>query len=292
MHCIDRSGREVTAKDTPTGLLRILYCSAAGRLMLPCLTRPGLSDFTGRLLDTGASRILNRAFIRRQGIDMSEYEPGPYRSFNELFRRRIRAGARPVDGTEDTVVSPCDGRLQVFPIGDSAEFEIKGISYTMEQLLRDPVLAEKYCGGTLMLFRLGVSDYHRYIYPVSGEEGAAVRLDGILNTVSPVATERRPVYRENIREYTRIETAAYGSVLMMEIGALLVGRIVNVHPQGPVRRGEEKGYFEFGASSILLCFEKNAVVPDQELLKNTAAGYETLVRQGERVGCARAEAGE
>lgn len=283
MHCIDREGRKVFVRDNPTGLLAVLYNGAAGRLLLRGLIWPGLSDFVGHFLNTGMSRILNRPYIRHHGIDMSICEPGPFRSFNELFHRRVLPGARPTDAAQDIVVSPCDGKLQVFSIGDEAQFEIKGISYTMERLLRDPALAAQFRGGTLMLFRLGVDDYHRYAYPVAGTAGEELHLDGVLHTVAPLAAERRPIYCENIREYTLIRTEEFGTVLMMEVGALLVGRIMNLHPSGAVQRGEEKGYFEFGASSILLCFEKGRIQPDPDLLKNTAAGYETLVKLGERV---------
>lgn len=285
MHCIDRKGNKVFVRDVPTGVIGVLYGFAAGRLLLRGLIWPGMSDLVGHFLDTKLSRVLNKSYIRRYGIDMSDYETGPFRSFNELFHRSALPGARPVDGDAEVCVSPCDGKLQVFSIDEGACFEIKGICYTMERLLRDPGLAERYRGGTLMLFRLGVDDYHRYAYPVDGTEGERVHLDGVLHTVTPVAAERRPIYCENIREYSLIRTPEFGTVLMMEVGALLVGRIRNSHPVGPVQRGEEKGWFEFGASSILLCFEKGRMQPDADLRKNTENGYETLVKLGERIGC-------
>ena len=286
MHCINRLGEKVFVRDAPSGFLGVLYNFAAGRLLLRGLIWPGVSDLAGHFLDTGASRLLNKDYIRRYDIDMSDYEAGPFRSFNELFHRRVLPGARPVDEAEGVVTSPCDGKLRVFPIDEGACFEIKDVPYTMERLLRNPALAARYRGGTLMLFRLGVDDYHRYAYPVDGREGERTHLDGVLHTVTPVATDRRPIFCENIREYTLISTEKLGTVLMMEVGALLVGRIRNCHPTGEVHKGEEKGFFEFGASSILLCFEKNAVCPDPDLLRNTAAGYETIVRLGERIGCA------
>ena len=284
MHCIDRRGNEVPVLNLPSGVLGFLYRYAAGRFLLRGLVRPGMSDMVGRFLNTKASCVLNRAYIRRYSINMSEYESGPFSSFNEMFHRRILEGKRPIDAAPGTLVSPCDGKLQVFSVDDDASFEIKGIPYTMERLLRNHELAERYRGGTLLLFRLGVDDYHRYAYPVDGEEGERVHLDGVLHTVTHVAVERKPVYSENIREYALIDTPEFGQVLMMEVGALMVGRIRNNHPIGRVCRGEEKGWFEFGASSILLCFEKDRLRPDPDLLKNTASGYETLVKMGECIG--------
>ena len=286
MLCLDRNGSAVNTYENPTGLFRFLYDCAAGRLLLGGVIRPWLSKLVGRFLDSRLSRIIIGPFIRKSGIDMSEYESGPFRSFNEFFRREILPGRRCFGTEEDTVSSPCDGKLQVFSVDDELRFEIKGISYTMRSLLRCDELAERFAGGTLMLLRLSVDDYHRYAYPVSGTESGRVHLGGVLHTVDPFAAERRPIYCENSREYSVIETESMGAVMMMEVGALMVGRIVNRHAVGEVHRGEEKGFFEFGASSILLCFEKGAVLPDADILKNTAAGAETLVKMGERIALA------
>lgn len=44
---------------------------------------------------------------------------------------------------------------------------------------------------------------------------------------------------------------------MMEVGAMMVGRITNHEAvPGYVTRGEEKGYFEFGGSTIILLTQK------------------------------------
>lgn len=285
---IDRDGNVVKLKDSPSGILNVLYHFAAGRLLLRGFAWPGISVLTGKILSTKLSRLLNRPFIAHHGIDMSEYEPGPYKNFNDLFSRRILPGARPADEDEHTVISPCDGKVQVLPIDRNAQIEIKGIPYTIDSLLRSKELAGLYTGGTIMLFRLGVENYHRYAYPVDGVAGEKVCLEGVLHTVSPPGASRRPIYCENIREYTLLYTAEFGTALMMEVGAMLVGKICSHASSGPVRRGDEKGYFEFGASSILLFFEKDRIRVDEDLIKNTEAGYETLVKLGERVGeCCR-----
>ena len=65
----------------------------------------------------------------------------------------------------------------------------------------------------------------------------------------------------------------------MEVGALLVGKISNHTQSGFVMRGEEKGYFEFGGSTIVLLLEKNAVTLREDLLVNTLSGYENSRRQ-------------
>lgn len=283
LQCVDRSGQKVKLHNHQSGLFRFLYDSSAGGFLLHGVVHPLPSKFVGAFLSSGASKILIPSFIRRNDIDVSEFEAGPYDSFNSFFYRKILPDARKFDSSHKSVISPCDGKIQVFPISEDSQFEIKGIPYTIATLLRDPELAGRYQGGTLMLIRLGVDDYHRYSYPVSGREKGSIKIKGRLHTVNPFAAERRAIYCENAREYSLIDTEELGTVLMMEVGALMVGRIVNLHSVGSVTRGQEKGYFRFGASSIVLCFEKDKIVPDSDIVENSEKGIETKVRLGERI---------
>ena len=63
-------------------------------------------------------------------------------------------------------------------------------------------------------------------------------------------------------------TENFRTMLMMEVGALFVGKIENRPRRASVKRGEEKGNFAFGGSTIVLITEKNAVKPDEDILKN------------------------
>lgn len=287
LKCVDRDGNDIDFHHMQTFLFRFFYDCSAGNVVMHGVTFPIVSKLVGYFLESGASKVLVPSFIRRYKIDMSEYPAGPYKNFNEFFCRKILDGKRPVDENPDAVVSPCDGKVQVFPISWDSQFEIKGISYTLQELLRSEKLAKQFNGGTLMLLRLGVDDYHRYSYPVDGEHDGYTRVGGKLHTVNPYVASRRPIYTENSREYCVIETENMGDVLMMEVGALMVGRIVNKFPMGKVSRGEEKGHFKFGASSIVLCFEKGAVIPDAELIRNTLNGAETVVKLGEHIALTR-----
>ena len=51
-----------------------------------------------------------------------------------------------------------------------------------------------------------------------------------------------------------------------------------------VKKGEEKGYFEFGGSTIVLLLQYGKVRMDSDLIENSENGYETIVRMGERIG--------
>ena len=117
-----------------------------------------------------------------------------------------------------------------------------------------------------------------------GTVGPSVRIPGALHTVNPIANDHIPIYKENAREYCTLETREFGEITVMEVGALLVGKIVN-HPAGPqVKRGEEKGFFRFGGSTVILLFKAGSLQPDADLLTNSRDGFETVVKYGEKIG--------
>ena len=186
--------------------------------------------------------------------------------------------------TPGRLCSPCDARLSVCEIRGDSRFFIKGVPYTLESYLGDRSRAEEYAGGVLLLFRLCVDDYHRFAFADSGTAGETRRIPGRLHTVSPIAAELVPIYRENSRCHTELMSDHFGKVMVSEVGALMVGRIVNSFSPGRVQRGEEKGYFAFGGSTVTLCLQKGRAVIDPDILKNSTAGVETKVRMGERIG--------
>ena len=141
-----------------------MYGSAIGRALLKPLVNPVLSEIGGRILDSRVSALAVPAFIRHAGIDMRDYEPKKYWSYNDFFTRQIREGAREIDMVPEAFVSPCDSRVSVYPISENCHVKIKHTSYTVAELLKNPVLAKRYEGGLLWVFRLCVDDYHRYIY--------------------------------------------------------------------------------------------------------------------------------
>lgn len=286
MKQILRNGTMINQTTDQDRFLAVLYGSVGGRLLLKPLVHPTVSKLGGMFLSSGASRLLIRPFIRKHGIDMSQYERVKYRNYNEFFSRRIRSGMRPPDPEPDHLISPCDSKLSVFPISPGSRFQIKHTSYSTASLLRNRELAHRFDGGYLFLFRLTVDDYHRYCYVSDGRKDRNVRIPGIFHTVNPIANDYYPIYKENTREYSILHTKKFGDLLMMEVGALLVGKIVNHHEAAKVRRGQEKGYFQFGGSTVILMTEPGSVMPDEDLLANTKAGMETVVKMGERIGIA------
>ena len=223
------------------------------------------------------------SFIENNHIDMSEYEQVAYASYNDFFKRKIKAGKRPVNMSEDTLISPCDSKLSVYRINKDSVFTIKNSEYTVQSLLRNKRLADAYEGGYCFLFRLTVDDYHRYCYVDDGRKSRNFKIPGCLHTVNPAALDFADVYNENSREYTVLRTENFGDVVQMEVGAMMVGRIVNHDGIGRIKRGVEKGYFEFGGSTVIVLVKKNVVNVRMDILKNMKDGYETKVKLGEEI---------
>ena len=284
MDYIDLDGRKIKESSAQDKLLSFLYTTVPGRLLLKPLVHPLVSIIAGKFLSTPLSTNLIPSFLKNSNIDLDEYIPTTYTSFNDFFSRKIRPENRPVCTEKNILISPCDCRATVYPINDNSIFTIKNRNYTIASLLRSPSLAEKYRGGYAYILRLTVSDYHRYVYAASGKKTKNYKIHGIFHTVNPVANDYSPIYIENTREYTIIHTVQFRDVLQMEVGALLVGKISNHENVATVKKGTEKGYFEYGGSTIIVLTEKNAVQPRGDLLRNTQIDCETKILQGQELG--------
>ncbi len=283
----DRSGQTVPGDAGQDRLLERMYGTAPGRCLVRLMIRPRVSRAAGWLLDRRISALAVGPFIRRNHICMDDFEQRKFRSFNDFFTRKIREGRRPVDETPSHLIAPCDSKLTVRPIEADSRFTVKGTEYTLAELLRSGELAERFLGGTLLLFRLTVGDYHRYCYIDTGFVGENVLLPGVFHTVNPAAASRYPIYKENTRTFSLLQSEHFGAVLQMEVGAAMVGRIVNEPGRRHVTRGQEKGRFEFGGSTVIVLLQKDAAILDEDLLRNTRENAETVVRLGMRIGEAK-----
>lgn len=267
-----------TAQDM---LLKAVYSNAFLRLLIKPLTLPIVSNAAGRFLDSHLSCCLIKPFIKANNINMSDYAPKRFVSFNDFFTRRIRPGKRVIDKNAK-VISPSDGKVSAYKIGDDSIFEIKHSLYSVRSLTRSKVLSEKFKGGTAVVIRLCVDDYHRYCYPITGIKSTNVKIPGFLHTVNPAALEKVKVFAENSREYCLIKGKDI-CLAQIEVGALMVGKISNNEMfTAKVKKGDEKGCFEFGGSTIVLLLNSNTDVrPD--LIENTELGLETIIKMGDAI---------
>ena len=264
--------------------LVFLYRTVPGRMLLKLLIGRGLSQAAGRVLSSPVSRPLIAPFIRKNGIDLTDYAEEDYACFNDFFCRRIRPERRPLPADPAELMAPCDGLLSAYRISDGMVLPIKQSRYSVSELLGMDAAARRFRDGVCLVFRLCVDNYHRYCYVDDGQKGPNVFLPGVLHTVRPIALESVPVFVRNGLEYTIMETAHFGTVAQIEVGALLVGRIDNHDGAGSIRRGEEKGRFLYGGSTVVLLLEKDRVSVDEALFTAAANGIETPVVMGQVLG--------
>lgn len=265
-------------------VIKFLYKTVVGRTILKILVNPSFSRASARYLSSPFSKWLVPVFVRRNKIDMTYYlvPEGGYDSFNDFFTRKM--DEEYIWYKDGELVSPCDGLLTVSVIDDDSVFYIKHTQYSLSELLDSEELAAEYKGGTAYIFRLTPAHYHRYIWASTGYIIHQGHIDGILHSVQPVCHEKTKVFIQNTREYSLIDTPSVGKVIQMEIGALLVGKISN-HDLGKrkmVCAGQEKGFFEYGGSSIVL-ITNSRVELAEELQYRGMIGNEIPVIIGEQL---------
>jgi phosphatidylserine decarboxylase len=273
------------------GLLRLAYSAPLRGVSQWLLFRHALwSRLLGWYADCRLSRGRIRRTIAQLGLDETDFrDPVPsFSTFNEFFYRHLRAGARPFDPAPDRLCSPADCRVLVFPrLEDTTCVPVKGRQFTVAGLLgagRDAVAAG-FAAGSLIVCRLCPADYHRFHYPAAGRAVDAWAVPGKLNSVNPRALELGlNVFAENRRAVTLLDLDVFGLCAFVEVGAFGVAGIVQTHPGGPFAKMDEKGYFRFGGSTLVLVFRAGGVAFDDDLCRHSAAGVEVLVRCGETIG--------
>ncbi len=294
---------DITYKDRGTGelkkekiygkfFLEMLYGNNlfSRLLLLPLFAHvPFFSNLYGKRQKRKKSRTKIIPFIRDFHVDVSEFADPieSFDSFNDFFIRKLKPGVRPIKGGKDVAVFPADGRHLVFPNLEKVEgFYVKGQKFDLRTFLNDEKLFQKYREGSMVISRLCPTDYHRYHFPCSGTPGRAKLINGPLFSVNPIALRKHfSILSENKRVITLIETIAFGTLLYIEVGATCVGSIQQTYIAGqPCKKGDEKGYFEFGGSCVILLFEPNTIAFDQDLIETSSQYIETYAKMGTVLG--------
>jgi len=283
------SGLLKTEKVAGEKWLAWLYNNPVGEATLWALAkRKVVSSFYGNRMDRPSSTKKIQAFADEFDIDMSTAQKQEFSSFNDFFTRKLKNNARPVDTNSSVIVSPADGKILAYANISNSDFIVKGYRFDIFSFLNNASLARKYLNGSLVIIRLAPPDYHRFHFPISGSVLPITRIDGDYYSVNPLALRKMiEIFCLNKREFTIISNPLFGDVVMTEVGATMVGSIVQTYTGNFVKKGEEKGYFRFGGSTVVLLFEKNKIRIDEDLLINTLKGYETVIKEGERIGAAK-----
>ena len=279
-----------TEKVYARGFLHWLYNARGGGLLAWLLVGTALpSRLWGALQRTRWSARRIPAFVDRMAIDMSESAQGiaDFGSFQEFFVRPWRPGARPVCSEPGVLVAPVDGKVLAYPRLDAgARFRIKRALFDLEGLLRDAALAATFAGGSMIVCRLALADFHHFQFPDSGTPGAPRTIPGRYHAGGPYAERGLvPFFAENHRMVTSFDSDHFGPMAIVEVGALTVGSIRQVFRPGThVEKGDAKGWFELGGSTVVLLFREGAIALDAGLCALTAREIECFVRMGQPLG--------
>ena len=283
MKILDRNGQEVIIDQSQNKLLKKLYGNVLGRCLLKVLTLPFITGIGGWYMNSALSKHRIKPFIQQNHINMDQYIEEDYPNYNTFFTRKIKAGQRPINMDKDILIAPADSKLSYYSLTSETILTIKDTTYHLKDLLNNERLASQYQEGICLIFRLAVDDYQRYFFIDNGIKEADQYIPGKFHTVNPIANDYYPIYKQNSRSYCILHTENFGDVVYMEVGAMMVGKICN-HPIKEFKKGQEKGYFEFGGSTIVLLFKKDIVDIDQDIIMNSQNFYETKVCFGEKIG--------
>jgi phosphatidylserine decarboxylase len=253
------------------------------------LSKKWLSLLMGAYENSSFSRNKIESFIEAYDIDMSLYEEAQYSSFNEFFIRKFKKTKREFDEHSGTFSAGAEARYLGFEnVRNERKLKVKGIEIDLQELFRDHELAAEFDGGTVIIARLCPVDYHRYHFPITGQVTRAYTVHGELHSVNPVALKAKPdIFLVNERQIAILENEKFGKVAMIEVGALGVGKIIqsaySENGQFPVKfdKGQEKGYFLFGGSTVIWVLQKGKAKLSADLLQNSRHELETWIPLGD-----------
>lgn len=275
--------------------VKLIYNANVGKILAPIFASKYLSKAYGLVQANMLTQLKVPKFVKNFNIDLSEYEPGSvkvekqelsYKNFNEFFIRKFKTGKRKFVSDESQMPAFCEARYYAYDaIHDDLKIPVKGNFLNAIDLINDPELAAPFVGGPLLLARLCPVDYHRYHYPDHGKTTKSFSVHGEFHSVNPLALKfKEDIFIKNERRVSILETKNFGKLAYIEVGAVMVGKIVQSHDENKsFRRGQEKGYFLFGGSTVIVLGEPGLWSPSEDILENTAKGIETYIKLGESI---------
>lgn len=259
-------------------VLSFLYGNAIGRFLLKGAVSPCFSKLSGAYYSSNLSKRKIKPFVEKNSIDLGEYEKKEYNSFNDFFTRKKIVSP---EFKNKEFISPADSKLTVYRIEDDLMIKIKNSVYSIDELVNKSGISENFSGGYCFVFRLSMDDCHRYCFVDDGNVEEKYLVKGKLHTVSYIS-ENRKVFCENTRQVNVLSTNNFGKIVVVEVGAMLVGKFHD-NEMTVFKKGDEKGYFELGGSTIVILTEKGICV-DEDILEQSKKGVETKVKYAQRIG--------
>lgn len=266
--------------------LTLLYSSNIGRFLRKAfITSRWFSHLNAIPKRASWSQKKIPTFIETFDIDTTETEQpvASYQSLDEFFTRKLKPGARPICPDEKALSSPADGRVLSYKITENLKLHIKGNDISVAKLLKNRRDAKNLEGGTAFVIRLAPKDYHRFHFPCDAEVCEQRSVGGKLESVHPIALNAGANSFLNRRDISHLCSSVFGDLYMVDVGALTIGTIVQTNKMQHVSKGQEKGFFRFGGSTVVLLWGKEGPRVDEDILNNSEKGIETLVKCGTRI---------
>lgn len=287
----DRKSRELmTERVYAGGFLTWAYNARLGRLATDLLLRGKfVSQLYGWFHKKPFSRWRIKPFVKKMGINNNEsiLSLEHFATFNDFFIRETDHSKRPIHKDPRACIAPTDGKILAYRVVEpDTTFRIKRSSFNLREFLCDDLLTERFAGGSMVISRLCLADYHHFHFPDSGIPGKAKSIQGKYYAGGPYALRWLvPFYSENHRMVTLFDSDNFGQMAIIEVGAFTVGSIQQRYQPGlHVAKATHKGFFELGGSTVVLLFQRNSIELDQDLCENTRNEVETYVRLGDSVG--------
>lgn len=262
-------------------ILSFLYKSFFGRLILKFVTCRCISKLAGLFLNSIFSKFMIKKYIKKYDINLKHFEKNNYKSFNDFFIRKLKK----IDSFSNNkdFISTAESKIMAYTISKDLVIDIKNSKYTIEELIKEKELSAEYSGGLCIIYRLQPNNYHRYIFIDKGNQKKLKTIKGKLHTVNPIVYNYYKVFSENTREISILNTTNFGKIIQIEVGALCVGKISN-NNKLKFNKYDEKGFFEFGGSTIIQLIEPNKIVLNRKIINNTKNNIETKVNIGQVIG--------
>jgi phosphatidylserine decarboxylase len=268
----------IACGSAPSPMSAVTYATAQ---LLRVLPRQRIGQAIGRLADSPWPPHVGRAVVslysRVYDVALDECVRGPeargWSSFDAFFTRRLRQGARAIDGDPRAVLSPADGRIDsMASIDEEGTFLVKGRPYSVEELVGDRPEAQRLVGGVGFVVYLSPRDYHRVHAPVGGRIARIRSMPGDYFPVNAIGIRHvTNLFCRNRRVTIEIDSdEGLGRVTVVMVVAMIVGRITTVgidardvpvgdhtfEPPLSVARGDEIGVFHLGSTAVVLVENK------------------------------------
>ncbi|MBT6325189.1 MAG: phosphatidylserine decarboxylase [Bdellovibrionales bacterium] len=273
-------------------LIKFIYTNSIGKLACDALKNPIFSKFYGKWQNTSFSNKKIEKFVDQYDINLDDYLPEvinegaiPYSNFNNFFIRKFKPGKRIFSSENNNMPAFSEARYFGYPkVLESERYPVKGKFLSSEGILADERWSSEFKNGPMLIARLCPVDYHRFHFPDDGKVIDSYRISGDYHSVNPVALKNKAdIFLKNERHVSILETKNFGLIAYVEVGAMCVGKIIQSYDDNYFNRGDEKGYFLFGGSTVIVLGQQGLWSPSKDIVDNTNNGLETLIKLGDSV---------